>query len=91
MQADAKQSILRRLIRVEGQVRGIAGMVADDRYCVDILTQLAAVRAALNKAEGVILRDHIGSCIAAAFTDGDVGEQRRKVEELVNTVDRMRR
>ena len=91
MQNEAKKSVLRRLSRIEGQVRGVAGMVEADRYCVDILTQLAAIRAALQKAEEEILRDHVSHCVAHAFTDGDVAEQRQKIDELVDTVGRMSR
>jgi DNA-binding FrmR family transcriptional regulator len=91
MQIEAKKGVLRRLNRIQGQVRGVAGMVEDDRYCVDILTQLAAIRAALQKAEEEILRDHVAHCVAHAFTRGDVAEQRQKIEELVDTVGRMSR
>src|SRR5216683_7109359 len=59
MRKEAKTSCLRRLSRIEGQVRGLARMVEDDRYCIDIVTQIAAVRAALRKAEEEILRDHV--------------------------------
>ena len=66
-------------------------MVADDRYCVDILTQISAARAALQKTEDAILRDHVSHCVAGAFANGDVQEQREKIEELVETVGRMSR
>ena len=91
MRSEAKKGVLRRLKRVEGQVRGVAGMVEDDRYCVDILTQLSAVRAAVQKAEEEILRDHVSHCVAHAFSDGDVAEQKQKIEELVDTIGRMSR
>ncbi len=87
----ARQGVLKRLNRIEGQVRGIAGMVDADRYCIDILTQVSAVRAALHKVEEEILRDHVSHCVAGAFTDGTVEEQRGKIEELVDTVGRMSR
>lgn len=89
MQSAAKQDVLKRLSRIEGQVRGIAGMVDGDRYCIDIINQIAAVRAALAKAEEEILRDHVAHCVADAFSDGSVDEQRQKIEELVDTVGRM--
>ncbi len=54
-------------------MRGVAGMVEDDRYCVDVLTQIAAIRAALQKVEEEVLRDHVSHCVAGAFTDGNVG------------------
>jgi len=65
-------------------------MVEADRYCVDIVTQVAAVRAALNKVEEVILRDHVAHCVAGAFASG-TRDQRRKIEELVETIGRMSR
>jgi DNA-binding FrmR family transcriptional regulator len=66
-------------------------MVDDDRYCVDVLTQINAVRAALQKVEEKILGDHVSHCVAAAFASGDVTDQRHKVEELINTIGRMTR
>ena len=83
--------MLRRLSRIEGQVRGLSGMVEEDRYCVDVVTQIAAVRAALHKVEEEILRDHVAHCVAGAFASGDKRDQRRKIEELVNTIGRMSR
>lgn len=66
-------------------------MVEDDRYCVDVLTQINAVRAALHKVEQVILRDHVSHCVADAFTSADISEQRHKVEELITTIGKMTR
>ena len=86
-----KQSVAAALKRIEGQVRGLLHMVEQDRYCVDVLTQVSAVRAALHKVEGQILRDHVSHCVAGAFVTGDPVEQRRKVEELVGTIGRMTR
>jgi len=63
MHATAKASCLRRLSRIEGQVRGLSRMVEDDRYCIDIITQISAVRAALRRVEQEVLRDHIGHCV----------------------------
>ena len=87
----AKQSVAARLKRIEGQVRGVIRMVEEDRYCVDVLTQVNAVRAALHKVEEQILRDHVSHCVAGAFVSGDPVEQRHKVEELVDTIGRMTR
>jgi DNA-binding FrmR family transcriptional regulator len=87
----AKQSVAARLKRIEGQVRGVLRMVEQDRYCVDVLTQVSAVRAALHKVEEQILRDHVSHCVAGAFVSGNPVEQRHKVEELVNTIGRMTR
>ena len=86
-----KRSVATRLKRIEGQVGGLCRMVADDRYCVDVLTQINAVRAALHKVEEEILRDHVSHCVAGAFVSGDPVEQRHKVEELVATIGRMTR
>ena len=83
MQQIAKSSCLKRLGRIEGQVRGLARMVDEDRYCIDIVTQLSAVRAALRRVEEEILRDHVAHCVEHAITSGDADEQRRKVAELM--------
>jgi DNA-binding FrmR family transcriptional regulator len=86
-----KRTVTARLRRIEGQVRGVLRMVEDNRYCVDLLTQIDAVRAALHKVEEQILRDHVSHCVAGAFASGDPVEQRHKVEELVETIGRMTR
>lgn len=86
-----KRAVIQRLKRIEGQVGGLARMVADDRYCVDVLTQIAAVRAALHKVEERILSDHVGHCVAEAFASGNKGAQRAKIDELVATIARMTR
>ncbi len=86
-----KRSVAARLKRIEGQVRGVLRMVEQDRYCVDVLTQIDAVRAALHKVEEQILRDHVSHCVAGALVSGDPVEQRHKVEELVETIGRMTR
>jgi CsoR family transcriptional regulator, copper-sensing transcriptional repressor len=86
-----KKSVITRLKRIEGQVGGLRRMVEEDRYCVDLLTQINAVRAALHKVEEQVLRDHVSHCVAGAFTSGDMVEQRHKVEELIDTIARMTR
>ena len=86
-----KQAVAARLKRIEGQVGGLLRMVEEDRYCVDILTQINAVRAALHKVEEQILSDHVSHCVADAFASGDAVEQRHKVDELVETIGRMTR
>nr|WP_271206070.1 metal-sensitive transcriptional regulator [Methylopila jiangsuensis] len=90
MMAAAKASCAKRLNRIEGQVRGIARMVEQDRYCIDVVTQIAAVRAALKKVEEVILQDHVGCCVEHAIESGDKDEQRKKVAELVDVLGRVR-
>lgn len=86
-----RNGISARLKRIEGQVGGLLRMVEEDRYCVDILTQINAVRSALHKVEEQILRDHVSHCVAGAFTSGNPVEQRHKIEELVDTIGRMTR
>jgi DNA-binding FrmR family transcriptional regulator len=86
--AAPRDSTLKRLSRIEGQVRGIARMVEDDRYCIDIVTQLGAVRAALRRVEEEILRDHVAHCVEHAIKSGDKADQRRKVQELMDVMAR---
>jgi len=88
MQNDVKSSCLKRLKRIEGQVRGLAGMVEDDRYCIDVVTQIAAVRAALRKVEEEVLQDHVAHCVEHAIRSGDQREQRIKVAELMEVLAR---
>lgn len=83
-----KAATLKRLGRLEGQVRGIARMVEDDRYCIDIVTQIAAARAALRKVEEEILREHVAHCVEHAIASGDKADQRRKVAELMDVMGR---
>jgi len=90
MQHETKKACLSRLNRVEGQVRGLAKMVEDDRYCIDVVTQVQAVIAALKKVEGEILKDHISHCVEHAIKSGDKKAQRAKVQELVDTLSRAR-
>jgi DNA-binding FrmR family transcriptional regulator len=91
MQPDTKQSVRKRLNRVEGQVRGIARMVDEDRYCIDIVTQIGAVRAALRRIEEEVLRDHVGHCVEHAIRSGKPDEQRRKIAELMEVFGRAER
>jgi DNA-binding FrmR family transcriptional regulator len=91
MRKDIKTSCAKRLSRIEGQVRGLARMVDEDRYCIDIVTQVAAVRAALRRLEEEILRDHVAHCVEHAIASGNKTDQRRKVEELMDVVSRAER
>ncbi|WP_108461671.1 metal-sensitive transcriptional regulator [Devosia naphthalenivorans] len=77
-------SIRNRLNRIAGQVNGVSRMVDEGAYCIDILTQLQAVKAALAKAEDEILKQHADSCVAEAITSGDIEAQRAKFNELVD-------
>jgi CsoR family transcriptional regulator, copper-sensing transcriptional repressor len=91
MQKEAKSSCLKRLGRIEGQVRGVSRMVGEDRYCIDVLTQLSAIRAALRRVEDVVLRDHVAHCVEHAIASGNVEEQRQKVAELMEVFARAER
>ncbi|MDP1632908.1 MAG: metal-sensitive transcriptional regulator [Caulobacter sp.] len=90
MQLDTKISVTKRLNRIEGQVRGLSKMITDDRYCIDVVTQIAAVQAALRKVEEEVLRDHVAHCVDHAIASGDADEQRRKVAELMAVFGRSR-
>ncbi|MCY7281146.1 MAG: metal-sensitive transcriptional regulator [Sphingomonas bacterium] len=79
-----------RLSRIEGQVRGISKMVAEGRYCIDVLTQVRAARAALAKVETTMLKDHLDKCIEVAITSGDVTDQRAKATELIKLLEHAR-
>ena len=86
MKAETKRNCGDRLKRIEGQVRGIARMIDEDRYCIDILTQIRAIQAALRGVEAKILKDHVEHCVDGAIASGDGDEQRRKVQELLNVL-----
>jgi DNA-binding FrmR family transcriptional regulator len=90
MQNETKKSCASRLNRIEGQIRGLAKMIDDDRYCIDVVTQIQAVIAALKKVEGEILSDHIAHCVEHAIRSGDKKAQREKVAELVETLAKTR-
>jgi len=91
MRQESKASALKRLQRIEGQVRGLARMVEQDRYCIDVVTQVSAVRAALRAVEEEILRDHAATCVEHAIASGNKAEQRRKVAELMEVLARSNR
>jgi DNA-binding FrmR family transcriptional regulator len=91
MERENKSKLLNRLSRVEGQVRGVARMVEEDRYCIDVLTQIQAVRAALARVESEMLKAHLDHCIEGAIVSGDVEEQRRKAGELIELLGRAAR
>ncbi len=88
MREEAKAASLKRLKRIEGQVRGLARMVEEDRYCIDVVTQIGAVRAALRKVEEEVLRDHVGHCVEGAIASGNKTDQRRKIAELMDVFGR---
>jgi DNA-binding FrmR family transcriptional regulator len=88
MRKDIKASCQKRLSRIEGQVRGLSKMVEDDRYCIDIVTQISAVRAALRRVEEEVLRDHVAHCVEHAITSGNKADQREKIAELMAVIGR---
>ena len=91
MRDDVKAAVRKRLGRIEGQVRGLSRMVEDDRYCIDVVTQIAAVRAALRSVEEEILKDHVAHCVEHAIASGNKADQRRKVAELIDVLGRSSR
>ncbi|MBU2580385.1 MAG: metal-sensitive transcriptional regulator [Alphaproteobacteria bacterium] len=88
---DQKAKLQKRLARVEGQVRGIQRMIDEDRYCIDVVTQISAVRAALLKVEQEVLKQHVAHCVEHAIATGDLEDQRRKVAELLEILSRPQR
>jgi DNA-binding FrmR family transcriptional regulator len=89
MRDGVKKSATARLSRIEGQVRGVARMIGEDRYCIDVMNQLEAVKAALKKVEDEILRDRIEHCVEHSIMSGDRKDQRQKVAELVQVLGRL--
>ena len=89
--ASDKAALVKRLHRIEGQVRGIERMVEDDRYCIDVLTQIAAVSTALESLAFRILDEHVNHCVAGALASGDEDDARTKTEELLEAVRRFAR
>lgn len=88
MHKEAKAQVAKRLQRIEGQVRGLSRMVEEDRYCIDIVTQISAVRAALRRVEEEVLRDHVAHCVEGAIASGNRAEQRKKIAELMEVLSR---
>ncbi len=79
-----------RLSRIEGQVRGVARMIDENRYCIEIINQVRAVRAALDKVEQEILHDHLQHCVAHAFHAGSERDRQIKIDELLEVLDSRR-
>ena len=88
MNESTKAACIKRLSRIEGQVRGLSRMVEENRYCIDIVTQLSAVRAALRRVEQEVLRDHVGHCVKQAMQSDDRADQDRKIQELMDVLAR---
>ena len=83
MRDQTRETTRKRLARIEGQVRGIGRMVDEDRYCIDIVRQVQAIKAALGGVEQIILEDHLSTCVDTALQSDDLDARRDKVEELV--------
>ena len=88
---EGKDAIVKRLHRIEGQVRGIERMIDEDRYCVDVLTQIGAVTTALESLAFQILDDHVNHCVAGALASGDPADAETKSKELLEAVHRFAR
>ena len=91
MRKDIKVSVGKRLGRIEGQVRGLSKMGDDDRYCIDFVTQISAVRAALRRVEEEVLKDHVAHCVEHAISSGNKTDQREKIAELMAVIGRVER
>ncbi len=90
MHADRTSPVIKRLLRIEGQVRGVSAMVENGRYCIDILTQVYAIKAALGKVEDELLKNHAAHCVEEAIGEGDADAQGKKFNELVDLFGRYR-
>jgi CsoR family transcriptional regulator, copper-sensing transcriptional repressor len=90
MHRDNKPDLLARLNRIEGQVRGITRMIEEGRYCIDVLTQINAARAAMAKVQSEMLKTHLNHCIEGAIASGDTDDQRAKARELIELLERRR-
>ena len=88
MKHGTQAKLLNRLNRIEGQVRGITRMIEEDRYCIDVLTQIQAARAALARVEREMLHSHLNHCIEGAIVSGNAAEQKKKAGELINLLSR---
>ena len=86
-----KENLVKRLHRIEGQVRGVERMIEDDRYCIDVITQISAVTTALESLAFQILDEHVNHCVAGALASGDPVEAETKSRELLEAVHRFAR
>ena len=87
----SKNAVPKWLKGLEGHLRGISKMVDENRYCIDVITQISAVQAALRRVEEVVLKDHVGHCVEHAIASGNKVEQRKKVAELIDVLVRSNR
>ena len=86
-----KESTIKRLNRIEGQVRGIKRMIEEERYCIDVLQQVQAIKSALSRVEDAILKDHSNTCVASAIASGNAKQQQEKFNELVDLIGKFKR
>jgi len=91
MNVQTKAKVAGRLARIEGQIRGVAQMVEQNRYCLDVVAQVRAARAGLAKVEQLVLADHLAHCVEEAIVSGDPEQQRQKVAELIEVFSRSER
>lgn len=82
-----QENVLRRLKTVEGHLRGVIRMVGEDAYCIDVIRQIQAVEAALNKVNSQILENHLNSCVIEAIQSEDAGERKRVLKEITEVFD----
>ena len=87
-QSASPEQLRARLSRIEGQIRGISKMLEEGRYCIDIVTQISAVRAALRRVEEEVLKEHVAHCVEHAIKSGDKADQRQKIAELMDVIRR---
>lgn len=85
-----KEANIRRLSRIEGQVRGVSRMIEEGRYCIDVLQQMQAIKAALGKVEDAILKDHAATCVETAIQTKDHEDQRKKFDELIDLLGKVK-
>lgn len=85
---DEKENLTKRLKRIQGQVSGIQRMVEGDRYCVDVMTQVAAARAALARVNSIVLESHMHTCVASAFESEDPSEKNEKIKEIIRVFEK---
>lgn len=86
-----KAGLRKRLSRIEGQVRGIGRMIEEERYCIDILHQIQAIKSALARVEDAVLKDHAATCVSSAIASGSEKEQRKKFQELVELMAKVKK
>lgn len=90
MNNEQKTEVIKRLKKIEGQVRGIMNMVESNRYCIDILTQTKAVTSALGKVDSLIIKQHLNTCVVNAVESGNKEDKDKKIEEIIHLFSKYR-